>query len=104
VWVYRRVLGDASAGTDGSDQFPTAFRFVLRPAGLRRLAEASGLQVVDLHLYEGPVPQHLRRRYRAADVGLEVAARVSRTITWGRYDTTLSDMIVVLARPRGEQA
>ena len=104
VWVYRRVLGDASVGTEGSDQFPTAFRFVLRPAGLRRLVEASGLHVEDMQLYEGPVPQHLRRRYRAADVGLGVAARVSRAITWGRYDTTLSDMVVVLARPRGGKA
>jgi SAM-dependent methyltransferase len=104
VWVYRRVLGDTSVGTDRSDQFPTAFRFVLRPAGLRRLAEAYGLQVEDLHQYEGPVPQHLRRRYRAADVGLEVAARLSRIVTWGRYDPTLSDMIVVLLRPEGAQA
>lgn len=99
VWVYRRVLGDRSAGNDGSDQFPTAFRFVLRPVALRRLVEAHGLRVVDLSLYEGPVPQHLRRRHRAADVALTVASRVSRLATAGHYDTTLSDMVVVLSRP-----
>lgn len=99
MWVYRRVLGDRSVGRDGSDQFPTAFRFVLRPAALGRLVEAHGLRVEDLALYEGPVPQHLRRRHRAADVALTVAGRVSRLATAGRYDTTLSDMVVVLSRP-----
>lgn len=99
VWVYHRVLGDRSVGTEGSDQFPTAFRFVLRPAGLRRLAVAHGLRVEDLHLYEGPVPQHLRRRHRAADLLLTAAGGLSRLLTIGRYDTTLSDMVVVLSRP-----
>lgn len=98
VWVYRRVLGDASAGTDASDQFPTAFRFSLRSAGLRRLAAAQGLRVATLHLYEGPVPTHLRRRFRLADVALGLASVASRIVTFGRYDTTLSDMIVVLTK------
>jgi 2-polyprenyl-3-methyl-5-hydroxy-6-metoxy-1,4-benzoquinol methylase len=99
VWVYRHVLGDASAGTDAFDQFPTELRFVLRPAGLRRLAASRGLHVEDLHLYEGPVPQHLRRRHRAADVLLAAASRVSRLASAGQYDTTLSDMLVVLSKP-----
>src|SRR5690606_15996487 len=42
VWVYRRVLGDPTAGTDASDQFPTTMRLRLRPAGLRRLARSLG--------------------------------------------------------------
>ena len=99
VWVYRHVLGDRSAGTDAFDQFPTAFRFVLRPAGLRQLVASHGLRVEDLRLYEGPVPQHLRRRHRSADVALSVAGRVTRLASAGRYDTTLSDMVVVLSRP-----
>ena len=99
VWVYRRVLGDHTVGTDASDQFPTAFRFALRPAGLQRLAQACGLRVVDLALYEGPVPTHLRRRHRAADLALTAVGTVSRLASIGRYDATLSDMIVVLAKP-----
>jgi SAM-dependent methyltransferase len=104
VWVYRRVLGDRSAGTDAFDQFPTDFSFTLRPAGLRRLSQACGLQVVDLALYEGPVPTHLRRRHRAADLALSAAGLTSRLVSAGRYDTTLSDMIVVLTRPRGARS
>ena len=103
VWVYRRVLGDRTAGTDASEQFPTAFSFALRPAGLRRLAAAHGLRVEDLLLYEGPVPQHLRRRHRVADLALSAAARLTRLASAGRYDTTLSDMVVVLSR-RPERA
>jgi SAM-dependent methyltransferase len=99
VWVYRRVLGDRSVGTDRSDQFPTALRFVLRPSALRRLATTHGLSVEALQLYEGPVPQHMRRRHRAADVALSLAGGVTRALSAGRYDTTLSDMIVVLSRP-----
>lgn len=101
VWVYRRVLGDRSAGTDASDQFPTAFRFVLRPAALRRLAARHGLTVLALHLYEGPVPQHLRRRHRVADLLLGAASTATRLLSAGRYDTTHSDMVLVLARQPG---
>jgi hypothetical protein len=63
------------------------------------LVESLGLQVLDLHLYEGPVPQHLRRRHRAANVALTAASRVTRLASAGRYDTTLSDMVVVLSKP-----
>jgi SAM-dependent methyltransferase len=98
VWVYRRVLGDSSAGTDAFDQFPTALRFVLRPAGLRRLAAAHGFEVESLGLYEGPVPRHLRRRHKVADVLLGATGRVSRLASAGRYDATLSDIVVVLSR------
>ena len=101
VWVYRRVLGDQSVGTDASDQFPTAFGFELRPSGLGRLARRCGLQVLDLALYEGPVPTHLRRRHRAADLALTAAGFTTRLASAGRYDATLSDMIVVLTRPGG---
>jgi SAM-dependent methyltransferase len=98
VWVYRRVLGDRSAGTDASDQFPTAFRFSLRPARLPVLAHDGHLDVDHLWLYEGPVPRHLRRRHRAADVALSMAGGVSRVLSAGRYDATLSDMVVVATR------
>ena len=103
VWVYRHVLGDRRVGTDASDQFPTAFRFSLRPAGLRRLAAAQALRVDALMLYEGPVPQHLRHRFRIADVALGAASRLSRLASAGQYDTTLSDMLVVLTRTEAVQ-
>jgi SAM-dependent methyltransferase len=98
VWVYRRVLGDRSAGTDASDQFPTSFRFSLRPSRLTSLAGDGHLDVEQLWLYEGPVPRHLRRRHRAADIALSLAGTLSRALSAGRYDTTLSDMVVVATR------
>lgn len=98
VWVYRRLLGDATAGTDHSDQFPTTLRLVLRAAGLRRLAATLGLDVELLSAYEGPVPRHFRRRYRAGDWALRVLGAVSRGISLGRYDATASDLIVVFRR------
>lgn len=99
VWVYRHVLGDASVGTDASDQFPTTLRLSLRPAGLVRTARRLGLEVVLLETYEGPVPQHLRRRHRVADYLLRAARLLSRAITLGRYDTTASDIVAVMRRP-----
>jgi len=105
VWVYRRVLGDGSAGTDASDQFRTVMRFQLRAAALRRLVTRHGFDVEALQLYEGPVPQHLRRRHSVADVLLTAASVGTRVLSAGRYDTTQSDMVVVLRRhdppPRG---
>jgi len=98
VWVYRHLLGDATAGTDASHQFPTTLRLALRPAGLRRLACAHGLRVESLALYEGPVSRHLRRRHHLADVLLGAAGLASRVLSAGRYDTTLSDIIAVLVR------
>lgn len=104
VWVYRHILGDRSVGTDASDQFPTALRFVLRPAALRRLAGRHGLRVEALHLYEGPVPRHLRRRHRLADVLLGTASVATRLLSAGRYDTTHSDMVAILTRSGGPVA
>lgn len=99
VWVYRRVLGAQTAGTDVSDQFPTTLHFRLRIAGLRRLAASLGLDVLMLETYEGPVPLHFRRRHRAGGYLLSTIGAVSRLLTAGRYDATASDMVVVLRRP-----
>jgi SAM-dependent methyltransferase len=99
VWVYRHVLGDATAGTDASDQFPTTMRLGLRAAGLRRFAAASGLDVLVLETYEGPVPLHFRRRHRIGGLALSAVGAVSRALSAGRYDATASDMVVVLRRP-----
>jgi SAM-dependent methyltransferase len=99
VWVYRRVLGDASVGTEASDQFPTTMRLGLRAAGLRRLAASLGLDVLLLMAYEGPVPVHFRRRHRAGGYLLSAIGAVSRVLTVGRYDATASDLVVVLRRP-----
>ena len=96
VWVYRRVLGDPTAGTETSDQFPTTLRLVLRSAGIRRLAARLGLDVLLLEVYEGPVPLHFRRRHRAGHVVLSAIGAVSRVLSFGRYDATASDMVVVL--------
>ena len=96
VWVYRQVLGDATAGTETSDQFPTTMRLVLRSGGIRRLAARLGLDVLLLEVYEGPVPVHFRRRHRAGDLALSAIGALSRLVTFGRYDATASDMVVVL--------
>lgn len=99
VWVYRRVLGDATAGTEASDQFPTTMRFVLRPAGLRRLARALDLEVLRLAAYEGPVPRHFRRRHRLGDLALGLIGAISRGLSFGRYDANASDLVVLLRVP-----
>jgi SAM-dependent methyltransferase len=104
VWVYRHVLGDASAGTDQSDQFPTILRFALRPAGIVRAARRLGLEIVMLETYEGPVPRHLRRRHRSAHYLLTGAGALSRLLTGGRYDLTASDIVAVLRRPETASA
>jgi SAM-dependent methyltransferase len=96
VWVYRRVLGDARAGTETSDQFPTTMRLELRGGGIRRLATRLGLEVLLLEVYEGPVPLHFRRRHRAGHLALSAIGALSRLVTFGRYDATASDMVVVL--------
>lgn len=96
VWVYRQLLGDATAGTDRSDQFPTTMRWVLRSAGIRGLAARLQLEVLLLEVYEGPVPLHFRRRHRAGHLALSAIGAVSRLLSFGRYDATASDMVVVL--------
>lgn len=99
VWVYRYLLGDPTAGTGASDQFPTTMGLELRRAGLRKLAAALGLEIVVLESYEGPVPRHFRRRHRLGDVALTLAGWVSRGASLGRYDANASDLVVVLRRP-----
>ena len=99
VWVDRHILGDKTAGTDVSDQFPTTLRLTLRMAGLRRVAAAFGLDVRLCEAYEGPVPLHFRRRHPLAGRVLSAVGALSKTLTLGRYDATASDMVVVLQRP-----
>ena len=99
VWVYRRVLGDATAGTEASDQFPTSMSLGLRQAGLRRRATALGLEIVALEAYEGPVPLHFRRRHRVGNWTLTALGWLSRAASLGRYDATASDLVAVLRRP-----
>lgn len=98
VWVYRHLLGDATAGGETSDQFPTTMRLLLRTSSLRRLAAGLRLDVLLLAAYEGPVPRHFRHRHRAAHILLTGIGRLSRALSLGHYDATASDVLVVLRK------
>jgi hypothetical protein len=74
-------------------------RLGLRAAGLRRFAAASGLDVLVLETYEGPVPLHFRRRHRLGGLVLSAIGAISRALSMGRYDATASDMVAVFRRP-----
>ena len=97
LWFYRNVIGDRSSRLE-SRQFPTYLRPDVGRGRLREITESFGCEVAHLELYEGPVQTALRQRSRVADIAFGAMASASRAITSGRYDPSLTDLIMVLKK------
>jgi SAM-dependent methyltransferase len=52
VWVYRRFYKMQEAGSPGHPPYKAYHRWVIRPAGLRKLAPQLGLEVTSCEIYE----------------------------------------------------
>ena len=68
------------------------------PEQVRKAALAKGLSVPYMTKYEGPVPVHLRDKYKIVDVLFGFAGMVSRMILGKNHDITHSDYMIILQR------
>lgn len=97
AWFYRHVIGDKRA-REQLDQFPTYMHRDTHPKRVIDFASRNGFSVAYTDFYEGPVQRHLRNRSRFANAAFSVLRQAARLTTFGAYDPTLSDCILLLRR------
>ncbi|MBE7421020.1 MAG: hypothetical protein EFKGCFLK_02704 [Rhodocyclaceae bacterium] len=97
AWFYQHVIGDKRERAD-LDQFPTYLRADMHPRRVIKLAAQYGFTLAYSNYYEGPVQQHMRRRSIVANSILSVLKAGGRLLTFGAYDPTLSDCMLLLRR------
>lgn len=96
VWVRRRLLGRAHAGTPGHGPFPTFLRFSVAPGSLRRLAGKYGLEVQYFGMFEDPKQAAIRRKFRITGRLWAGVQRMTRILSAGRLETARTECLVVL--------
>jgi SAM-dependent methyltransferase len=96
VWVRRRLLGRAHAGTPGHGPFPTFLRFSVAPGPLRRLAASHGLEVRYFGMFEDPKQAALRQKFRLTGMAWTWAQRLTRALSGGWLETARTECLVVL--------
>ena len=97
AWFYRHVIGDKRPSRD-LDQFPTYLRKEMAPKWIVNAATGSGFSLVFSKFYEGPVQLHMRSHHRLADAAFATVGTVGRILTFGAYDPTLSDCILLFRK------
>jgi SAM-dependent methyltransferase len=96
VWVRRRLLGRAHAGTPGHGPFPTFLRFSVAPEPLRRLATRYGLTVRYFGMFEDPKQTAIRQRFKVVGPVWAWVQRLIRALSGGRLETARTECLVVL--------
>jgi SAM-dependent methyltransferase len=96
VWVRRRLLGRAHAGTPGHGPFPTFMRFSVAPGRLRHLAASHGLHVRYFGTFEDPKQAAIRRKFGIRGRVWTLVQRVTSALSGGRLETARTECLVVL--------
>jgi len=106
VLVYRNFYGLQDVGEDDRGPFRTYLRFTLRRSSLRKFAIDHGLRTIYFKQYESPVQQQSLDRRPALRLIWKLHRCIIRSFFLGRIDPALSDLIIVLAKPKhiGEQS
>jgi SAM-dependent methyltransferase len=99
VWVRRRLLGRAHAGTPGHGPFPTFLRFSVAPQPLRRLAARHGLSVSYFGMFEDPKQAAIRKKFGLVGPVWRWVQGSTRALSGGRLDTARTECLVVLQAP-----
>lgn len=98
VMIYRRVLGNRLAGTNGYGPFPTFMRFSMSPRSICRFADKNNLGIEMFHTYEDIVQRNLRGKSRLLDLAFKTLGRLIKILSFGWIDPDGSDFIVVLRK------
>lgn len=98
VFVYRVVFGNPSAGTDDRGPFHTFMRFAIASRSIVRAARQHGLTVLYQARYESPMQKEVRRKYPPVDLVWRTGALLLRTLSAGRVEPGVTDVVLVLHR------
>jgi hypothetical protein len=93
VWVYRRLLGYATAGQPGFGPYPTHIRRDIAPTRLTALAQRSGLEPAYAATYA--VPLALPRGIGAV---WQLSVRTLRALTLGAWDPEASEHVAAFRK------
>ena len=103
VWVYRRVFGIASAGSDDHGPFPTYFSAPISPEGLRNYAREEGVDILFWAVHEDYGQQLIRQRLRLDGGRWRNGATLVRWLTRGRVQPEDTDIFIVLRKRASHQ-
>lgn len=98
VAFYRYVIGDKRAGKDDHGPFRTFLKREMWPENVIDQGKRAGFEIAYFCKYEGPVPRHLRNKYRLVDMGFALTGWLSRIISLNKYDLNHSDYMLVLKK------
>lgn len=101
VWFYRAVLGSKIAGTADHGPFKTYLADSIAPAALAAFARSHDLSVRLMHRYESSFQRRILARHRVLQLGWKLVTPVVKTLTRGRIDGNVSDVVVVLEKNLG---
>lgn len=98
VAFYRYVIGDKRAGKDDQGPFKTFFKREMWPQNVITRGKQAGFEIAYFCAYEGPVPRHLRGKYKLVDLGFALTGWLSRLLSFNKFDLNHSDYMLVLRK------
>jgi SAM-dependent methyltransferase len=96
VWVYRRFLGRARAGTEDVGPFKTYMRLAIRPGAIRRWAGQARLRPVYEDYYQSTVQTRLRRTLGPLDLIVSLGDGLARVLSADRFSLSRTEYVVAL--------
>jgi SAM-dependent methyltransferase len=103
VWVYRRVFGIASAGSEDRGPFRTYFADPISPEGLRNYAHEHSADILFWAAHEDYGQQLIRQRLRLDGGRWRKGATLVRWVTRGRIQPEDTDIFIVLRKRAAHQ-
>jgi SAM-dependent methyltransferase len=104
VWVYRRVFGIASAGSDDHGPFPTYFADPISPEGLRNYAREHTVDILYWAGHEDYGQQLIRQRLHLGGRLWREGTTFVRWLTRGHIEPEHTDIFIVLVKRASHQA
>jgi SAM-dependent methyltransferase len=101
VFVYRYLLGVATAGKPGHGPFPTFMSYSMTPRSLERMANDQLLSVEYLNLYEQKMQIRLKQKYWIINWVYYAMGPVVRITSFGHVDPKNTDFTIVLRKRSG---
>jgi SAM-dependent methyltransferase len=98
VAFYRYVIGDKRAGKEDQGPFKTFFNRDMWPQNVIAQGKRAGFEIAYFCTYEGPVPRHLRNKYKLVDLAFASTGRLSQVLSLNKFDLNHSDYMLVLKK------
>jgi len=98
VIAYRVLFGERDAGHNDAGPFPTFLRWAISPGSLLRYAHTRRLSVTYFGVYESPMQQTVRDRYRLLGWAWTALERAATAVSRSRFRPGATEVLLVLRR------